>query len=41
LVVAPAEHLAWLPHALAPLATRLARRWIAAGIGCDCSAELE
>jgi hypothetical protein len=41
LVAAPAAQLAWLPSALAPLAARLARRWIAAGAGCDCDASLE
>jgi len=38
LVVAPGVHLRWLPRALAGLAGRLARRWIAAGAGCDCDA---
>jgi len=32
LVAAPERHL---PKFLAPLAARLARRWIAAGTGCD------
>lgn len=41
LVLAPAEHLRWLPRACAPLAARLARRWIAAGSGCDCDAETD
>ena len=41
LVATPAAHLRWLPRALAPLASRLARRWISAGSGCDCDAELE
>lgn len=41
LVIAPADHLRWLPKSLAPLAQRLARRWIAAGSGCDCDAEVE
>lgn len=41
LVAAPAMHLRWLPDTLAPLAARLARRWIAAGSGCDCDASLE
>ena len=35
LVVAPRAHLPRLPRFLAPLFVRLARRWIAAGIGCD------
>ncbi len=41
LAVAPAKHLRWLPDSLEPLAQRLARRWIAAGSGCDCDAEVE
>lgn len=41
LVVAPAEHLRWLPVRAVPLARRLALRWIAAGSGCDCDAETE
>ena len=41
LLVAPTEHLpAWL-HPAAPQLQRLARRFIAAGIGCDCDIELE
>ncbi len=39
LVVAPAEHLRWLPQRLTTLGRFLARRWIAAGTGCDCDAE--
>lgn len=39
LVAAPARHLAWLPPLLAGPARVLARRWIAAGAGCDCDAE--
>ena len=35
LVVAPKKHLPRLPRRLEPLFVRLARRWIAAGIGCD------
>ncbi len=41
LVMAPGEHLPRLPRLLQPLAARLARRWIAAGSGCDCDAEME
>jgi hypothetical protein len=41
LAVAPAEHLRWLPASLESLGQRLARRWIAAGSGCDCDAEVE
>jgi hypothetical protein len=35
---------AWLPRALrgcAPLLARWARRWIAAGVGCDCDVSVE
>jgi hypothetical protein len=35
MVSAPADVLRWLPVALAPLAARLARRWISAASGCD------
>jgi hypothetical protein len=35
----PASVLNALPAWLAPLAARLALRWIAAGVGCDCSLE--
>ena len=35
LVAAPREVLPWLPAPLAPLLSRLARRWIAAASGCD------
>jgi len=31
----------WLPRPAENLARRLLRRWIAAGRGCDCSAEVE
>jgi hypothetical protein len=41
LVMAPDAHLPWLPRVFAPLASRLARRWISAGSGCDCDAEME
>ena len=40
LVRAPAGHLRWLPAAAEGLARRLARRWIAAGTGCDFDAEV-
>jgi hypothetical protein len=40
LASAPARHLRWLPAGLAPLAARLARRWISAGSGCDCDASV-
>lgn len=38
LVVAPAKYLHWLPQRLSKLGSALARRWIAAGAGCDCDA---
>lgn len=41
LVLAPERHLKWLPEFCVPLARSLALRWIAAGFGCDCDAELE
>ncbi len=36
---APADALPALPRWLAPAVAQLARRWIAAGSGCDCSVE--
>jgi hypothetical protein len=39
LVQDPAAIWPALPRALRPAIERLARRWIAAGAGCDCSAE--
>lgn len=39
LLTAPGNYLGWLPRAAEPLASRLLARWIAAGKGCDCSAE--
>ncbi|MEK8030755.1 hypothetical protein AACH06_07995 [Ideonella sp. DXS29W] len=41
LVRAPGQVLPWLPSRLAPLASRLARRWIASATGCDASLEAE
>jgi len=41
LVAAPRTHLPRLPRFLAPIFTRLARRWIAAGIGCDSDVSAE
>ena len=35
LVSEPSRVLPWLPTRLAPLASRLARRWIASATGCD------
>lgn len=40
LAVAPADHLNWLPRRLSKPGMFLARRWIAAGAGCDCDAEV-
>ncbi|MBC7665976.1 MAG: hypothetical protein H7276_19665 [Caulobacter sp.] len=37
----PAALLRWLPVALAPLASRLARRWISAASGCDSDLVVE
>jgi len=36
----PGRYLGWLPSFSATLARRLMTRWIAAGAGCDCSAEV-
>jgi len=41
LLVAPRELLPWLPAAAVPGLARLARRWIAAGRGCDSAAEVD
>jgi hypothetical protein len=37
LVSDPTQVLRWLPAPLAPLVSRLARRWIASATGCDSS----
>lgn len=39
LVARPSAHLRWLPRRADKMFGRLARRWIAAGIGCDFDAE--
>jgi hypothetical protein len=36
----PASHLRWLPALLEDWAARRCLRWIAAGSGCDCDAEV-
>lgn len=41
LVIRPKDFLVWLPQGFCGLAKLLARRWIAAGVGCDCDAEAE
>jgi hypothetical protein len=41
LVIRPVDYLPWLPQALIGLTRLFAKRWIAAGIGCDCDAEPE
>jgi hypothetical protein len=41
LLADPGRYLGWLPAAAVPLARRLMRRWIAAGKGCDCSADIQ
>jgi hypothetical protein len=41
LVNAPEALWPWLPRALLAPLQRLARRWIAAGAGCDCDYEAE
>lgn len=37
----PRRHLRWLPAGGEAMARRLIRRWIGAGRGCDCDAEVE
>lgn len=41
LLLSPGQYLGWLPQAAEKLASRLFARSIAAGKGCDCSAEPE
>jgi hypothetical protein len=41
LLTAPTAHLRWLPALLQPIFSRLVRRWIAAGIGCDFAADID
>jgi Fe-S-cluster-containing hydrogenase component 2 len=41
LIIAPRDHLPWLPHWLERPATKLLYRHIAAGKGCDCTIEIE
>lgn len=38
LLIRPGHYLGWLPNAAAEISRRLFSRWIAAGVGCDCSA---
>lgn len=40
LVLAPRRYWRWLPAWGESFARRLIRRWIAAGRGCDCDAEV-
>lgn len=40
LLTRPADFLSWLPRMAERPAGRLFARWIAAGKGCDCSAEV-
>ncbi|MDP3537168.1 MAG: hypothetical protein Q8S26_00530 [Azonexus sp.] len=39
LLMRPGQYLNWLPSAGEHLASRVFARWIAAGKGCDCSAQ--
>jgi hypothetical protein len=41
MVQAPQQAWPALPRLLQPLLQRWARRWIAAGAGCDCNAEVQ
>ena len=40
MLVRPAHYLPILPHGAAPWFARRIKRWIAAGIGCDCSVDV-
>lgn len=41
LLLRPTHYLGWLPAVAGTFASRCFCRWIAAGQGCDCSAEVE
>ncbi|AXS80784.1 hypothetical protein [Dechloromonas sp. HYN0024] len=41
LLVDPKKYLPWLPGLATSAAKRLLARWIAAGQGCDCDAEVQ
>ncbi|MBS1143689.1 MAG: hypothetical protein H6R14_1095 [Proteobacteria bacterium] len=40
LLASPRAYFGWLPGFVEPLVQRLVARWIAAGQGCDCSADV-
>ncbi len=41
LLVRPGHYLGWLPKAGERIASRLFARWISAGQGCDCNADVQ
>ena len=41
LLVNPEKYFGWLPTAGENIARRLFSRWISAGLGCDCSADVQ
>ncbi|UCV29203.1 hypothetical protein [Ferribacterium limneticum] len=41
LLIDPQHYLNWLPMRGVSLASRLFARWISAGKGCDCSADVQ
>jgi len=41
LLVHPQRYLSWLPTSANRLASRLFSRWISAGRGCDCKADVQ
>lgn len=41
LLVDPARYVGWLPAAASNAARRLFARWISAGQGCDCDADVQ
>jgi hypothetical protein len=41
LLIDPEKYLGWLPRRAQYVSRRLLARWIAAGKGCDCSADVQ
>jgi hypothetical protein len=41
LLVNPGKYFGWLPNTAMPISRRLLTRWISAGKGCDCIADVQ